>query len=809
MMKTLLRFFLASVLVSSTMCPAGFDDLFGGGGDPFAGFEGFDFRNMDSMFGDMSLDDEGADPFASLFNQGSDGPAGSSSSFEDSSFSSPQKKEITPPVATSLEEAFKNSLDAKVTKLTPQYKKALDEYLAPLITQLQILSAHCSSFSLGIKLKTELEPHAVAITNALQLITKLHKNSVYHILFLTKEFSSIREKLLKALPDITAINNEFEKLPTDTTDLAKVQNTAQKSAQKKLFSRIEEFHKKVITPLTTDLTKLFDHKQATAAIKERQKKYAALVKGSQASASGGWSSSANNYFNDGFDFGGYGGGGGSSWNDGGGDFWNSFGGGADFGGSSWGDYGDGSGGSYDNWSSSDWSSSYKSGSSSSMPSSSSSQTSSYVASSPSRSASYDDDFSFDSSDSSPKKSSTMGAYMPPKEPDISELEPVDQIKKLITLTQSHITAWPLTPNKNEIKKLLETPAFAADIERITRVMILAAQNTNSLSSELMAQYTTFKDTLEKAVSVCVDAATYASPPFASLFEEQARLTSKKVSLQEVRDGIEKAKRQRQYAYQKLLQLLGVIRAQESSTTLYAAILEKLQKHAYITLKNIEAFYEQEKKSRFLSLEQLIQITTLSRQLFHEPVAIGYAKVLEQKEESDGEAPAKQQEKLAALRTKKQEVTESIAPLISKNYALYHTTITLLQEAVMAVRTDLKLADDQAFVPNHINAIQALAAKVETLLSSESYATHEYQADIRALLLPYDKKRYEHIEIQHALLTELLQWWNGVKPEATVAEDEARGDDIEDVENTTEYGIDTNIEPIENDIRSDEAMAIEI
>jgi len=804
-MKILFRFFLASVLVFPTLCPAGFDDLFGGGDDPFANF---DFGNMDSMFGGMSFDNEGADPFDSLFTQGGDGAAGFSSSFEDPSFSSPQKKEVTPPVANSLEEAFKNSLDTKVTKLTPQYKKALDEYLAPIITQLQILSAHCSSFSLGIKLKTELEEYAVAVTNALQLITKLHKNSVYHILFLTKEFSSIREKLLKALPDITAINNEFEKLPTDTTDLANVQNSAQKSAQKKIFSRIEGFYKKVITPLATDLTKLFDHKQAITAIKERQKKYASLVRGSQASASGGWSSSANNYFNDGFDFEGYGGGG-SSWNDGGGDFWNSFGGGTDFGGSSWGDYGGGSGGSYDNWSSNDWSSSYKSGSSNAMPSSSSSQTSSYVTSSPSRGASYDDDFSFDSSDSSPKKSAAMGAYIPPKEPDISELEPVDQIKKLITLTQGHITAWPRTPNKNEIKKLLESPAFTVDIERITRIIILAAQNQNSFSPELMAQYTTFKDTFEKAVSVCVDAATYASPPFASLFEEQARLTNKKVSLQEVRDSIEKAKRQREYAYQKLLQLLGVIRAQESNTTLYAAILEKLQKHAYITLKNIEAFYEQEKKSRFLSLEQLIQITTLSRQLFHEPIAVGYAKILEKKDESDGEETTKQQEKLAALRTKKQEVTESIAPLISKNYTLYHTTITLLQEAVVAVRTDLKLADDQAFTPNHISAIQALVAKVETLLSSESYATHEYQADMRSLLLPYDKKRYEHIEIQHALLTELLQWWNGVKPEAAASEDEARGDDIEDVENTTEYGIDTKIEPIENNISSDEAMAIEI
>jgi hypothetical protein len=774
-MKTLLRFFLASVLVSSSICPAGFDDLFSGGGDPFANF---DFGNMDSMFGGMSFDDEGADPFASLFNQGGDDAAGSSSSFEDSSFSSPQKKEVTPPVATSLEEAFKNSLDAKVTKLTPQYKKALDEYLAPLITQLQMLSTHCSSFSLGIKLKTELEPHAVAITNALQLITKLHKNSVYHILFLTKEFSSIREKLLKASPDIAAINNEFEKLPADTTDLVKVQNTAQKSAQKKLFSRIEGFHKKVITPLTTDLTKLFDHKQATAAIKERQKKYAALVKGSQASASGGWSNSANNYFNDGFDFGGYGDGS-SSWNDGGGDFWNSFGGGGDFGDSSWGDYGGGFGGSYDNWSSNDWSSSYKSGSSNSMHSPSSSQTSSYVTSSPSRSAAYDDDFSFDS-DSSPKKSSTMEAYMPPKEPDVNELDPADQIKKLITLTQSHITAWPRTPNKNEIKKLLETPVFAADIERITRVMILAAQNTDSLSSELMAQYTTFKDTLEKAVGVCVDAATYASPPFASLFEEQARLTSKKVSLQEVRDGIEKAKRQREYTYQKLLQLLAVIRAQESESTLYAAIVENLQRHAYLTLKNLTAFLEKEKNTPFLSLEQLMQLTTLSRQLFHEPVAVGYAVPSQTVAQSNENEPEKSQERIIALREKKQEVSEVIAPLITKNYTLFHTAVTILQEAVAAVRADLKLEKDQVFLPNHMSSIQALAAKVEIILTSETYATHEYFADIRALLLPYDKNCYEHIEIQHALLTELLSYWNGVKP--PVAEPE---EDEDDMEETTE------------------------
>jgi hypothetical protein len=758
-MKTLLHCFWITVLFSGTLNPIGFDDLFSGDGDPFADF---DFGSMDTMFNDMSFDDQ-SDPFSSLFNQSTDQDSFSSSSPYSGESASSQKKEVTPPVAESLEEAFTKSIDGKVTKLTPQYKKAMRQYLASVITQLQILLSNCSSFSLGIKLTTDLAPTANLISQALELVTKLQQNSVYHILFLSKEFSSAREKLVKAPADLISLNKKFDTLPSDTTTLTQTPSSSIKNNQKKIFKETESISNKLLNPLITDLKKLFAHKQAAAAITTKQKKHAAVIRGSQANASGGWNSSAPTYFDDNF---GLYGGGNSSWSESGNDFWDSFGGNNSMGGYDWGnDFGGGYSNSYNNWSSdTSWSPS-RSSATSPQSSTSSSRTSSTRVGSE-QSSFNDDDFAFDTGS---KKEAHLGGYTPPAESDIADLEPEDQIKKLIPLLTSHITKWETNPNKNDIKKLLETPSFGADIERLTRLFMLLAQNKDTLSSKTLTQYMDFKKTLEKSITVCVDAVTYASPPFAALFEEHAHLTSKKISLQDVRNALAKAKRQRDYAYQKLLQLLGVIRAQEPESKLYSIILEKLQRHAYITLKQLSDSLEHNKKTEILSLEQLMQLTALSRKLFHEPVAIGYAVNVQPQNTDEESKSEKPQQILAALLAKKEEIAEIMRPIIDKHYTIFHTAILILQDAVAATKQDMKLAEDEEFIPRDINAIQALATKVDRILSTEPYASHQYNNEIRTLLLPYDQQNYQHIEVEHALLDELKQFWLSENPDFTTTD----------------------------------------
>jgi hypothetical protein len=776
-MKPFIYFLSLTVLSSVTINPIGFDDLFSGDSDPFADFN---FGGMDNFFNDSSFDD--ADPFEALFNQN----ATASPSYFSDEPTTQAKKEITPPVAQTLEEAFKNSIDAKVTKLTPQYKKALTEYISPVISELQILSNNCASLALGIKLQTELTPYTTRILESLELVTKLKHNSVYHITFLTKEFSATREKIMKAARDLQLINNDFTALPTDKSDLGKAPAEKIQLAQKKLFKKIETATTKLLQPITTELTKLFTHKQAETAIKAKQKKHSASIKGSSASASGGWSNTANSYFNDDFNFGGYGGGN-SGWGDDAG-FWNSFDG-SGFGSSyGWNDsFGGGYGDSWNNSSSSDsWGSSYGSFKGNNSTTSSSPQSSQRLDSARYNSSSVDD-FNFDS----PKeKSSHIGGYTPPAETDINELSPLDQIKKLIPLMSTRMKTWTPGQNKNEIKKLLEKSSFAGDIERLTRLFTLVAENKTEMSSELLKKYSDFKDLLEKSIGICVDAATYASPPFAELFEENAQSKNKNISLQDVRNALASAKRQREYAYQKLLQLLGVIRLHEADSSLYQAILGKLQRHAYMTLRQIAEFFEKEKKKELFSLDQLMQLTGLSRKLFHEPIVIGYA-VLKNIPSGDDDKEKKSatpttHDIVHALKEKQQEIASYVVPLVQKNYTVFNAAITIMQDAVAAVRDDLKLAEDEEFIPNHISAIQALAAKIDRILSSEPYSSHEYANEIRKLLLPYDKKQYQHIEIQHALLAELNQCWNektldGQSMQEEDADDEADESDSQQEE----------------------------
>ncbi len=727
-------------------------------------FGGMDFGNMDFGPGQFDFDDGGSD-YDSLF-----GNSSSAQYSDEPQNSESTAKKSTVPEPKTTQEAFKNTVDDKVKKLTTTHKKAITEYLKPISVNLHALITHCSSFALGAKLKADLNPSVETASECVQLIDKIHTNSIYHRPLLLKEFASLREKLMGLAAVVAKTNKKFAELNTALTESLELPTPAQQKKQKQVFQDTTSVITKNIAPLIDDLKKVISHKTVESIIAEKRKKHAPRVSGSYAQGAGGWSNSASHYFNDGFSDTNYGYKS-NSWG-GGDDFWAS-----DFGSNSWGnDWGNSWGGGWDSYGSSydygsgnDWGSSFRDTASSNTSSGlnnnftvygNSKQSSSYDA--------YDLDDEYTPSTPRPSEFNSVSQ-------DISSLPVKDQIaqhmtalkKQLDTILQNYTEEKSPAKRIAFIKNILEQESFSTAIKHIIEVieyMSTMLEDDGDMNA-LEQQYKAFKEQLLSYIPLMIHAATYASPPFELLFEEKKIAAEKKVDGQKARAIAENKKRQRLYSYQRLMQLLSVMRTDQQSP-LFEAVVDNLLIHAQDILDKLTPF-STAPIDTLMSLNETVRLTTLSRQLYHEPIVIGYAAL---KQSEDEELTAARTKKLAPIKEKKESLSPAIAAYVQAQYALSHALITSINTVINEVRSAYQLTDEQ---PLNLDAVEVLQLFSSTM---QAHLTAQYSEPQRthfdSLLLPYSKSSYQEFEVQHGLLHELMKHWSPESaPETTDSETE--------------------------------------
>jgi len=737
----------------------GMGDFFGDGGG-FGGGDDFDFGGMD--FGSMDFGDDN-NPFASLFGGGADNDEEFGSDFaglEDEYGPREKGKAKDAPLpkdAASLEEAFKEGITPEVKKLSKQYKDALTKYLGSFSVSLEKLMAHLTSFTLGIRLKGELSASRKTITEALELIDKLRTSSLYHLALLQKEFTDLRKKLMDAISLVDALNTEYAGHKDGASaDLLATPDSRQAAQDQALADKVRDAVTNKIVPLIADLKKVVEHKSIQARLAEKKKKYAPKVAGSRAGASGGWHSSANDYFDSGYggSYGGYGG------------FRDDYYGGSSGGGYSWDDGGYGGGysnyGGYDNYSSSGGSHSSDYGSSTKSTSSTPAPKTVYGGSR----ANYPSTFNFNEDyESNPAPhTAPAGGYQEPSLPaDVTPKEDVvDLLKRVPTnLKKWHAhykTARTSREKTAEAKKLLESPGFAADVERLSRLTELYPDVQDELTDGQRESFYEFLDTLSEYVPMLVTAATYASPPYAKLFEEKRIVNEQGVSARKARKLAQNAQLQRQRSYRALMQWIYAMRNnRRSQKRLFTLIGDELLKLALPVLKKIKVFAELLEEAVPLTLEETMQLNTLSRQIFHEPIALSYP---EPDAENDG-AASPQKGTLALLR-EEQKATETLVwPIVETQYALFHEIVLILQEATAETQRELgTTSEDDEEEPLDLDdphVMHTFSRKIQYILST-TRDSHPQKQLLSEMLLPCDQNKFQKYEVQHTLLEELVRQW---------------------------------------------------
>ncbi len=784
----------------------GMDDFFGGGGGfGDMDFGGMDFGDMD--FGDMGFDGEN-DSFGSLFGDGNedgfnDDDFGSSFNNNDEEGNNKKgSKDAIPEVAASLEEAFKNGVKTETKKLTSQYKEALTAHLTPISVNLEKLIANLTSFTLGIRLKNELAASSAIATEVLDLINKLRTSSLYHIAFLQKDFSKLREQLIEVTTAIDPLNAEYAVITAQSSDDSLETTDAVAAKQKQqLADKIKGVITKTLEPLIVDLKKVFDHKSVQTRLAAKKKKYAPKIAGSRASAAGGWGSGAGDYFDSGYGrsggYGGYDGGygnygssGGYSWDDGG------------YGGGYSSRYGSSYGG-YDTYGSS---SNYGGGSNSYQGSAKSSSPQTVYASPQGSSYSpFNFNDSYDNSEYAQPR--VPGSYYqePTTTLDATPKEQViDFLKRLpVNMKKWHAryeSAKTFRDKTKEIKAILESSPFTADIERLSRLTELYPEVKDELSDRQQQYFSDLQAALPAYVPMLVHATTYASPPFAKLFEEKELSAKQGISKHKSRKIAENAQAQRQRSYRVLMRWLDTIRTERAThKKLFGLIMNNLLKHGERILKKLKLFAEEIKNDGPSSLEQVMQLDALSRQLYHEPVAIAYAAL----DDDESEATKARKEQIADIRAQKIALNEQIRPLVEKQYALFHEMTLLLQETTEAVHSDLGIDADDDLRLEEPHIMQAFSLKLQHLIST-TRADHAQKRILQEMLIPCDKHRFQQIELQHMVWSELMDMW---PPKILIADE--KNDTLPD--DAQEKSIKASVEPIiESKIyREEKSAAIDV
>jgi hypothetical protein len=744
----------------------------------FGDFDGFNFDNMnfgnfdfDSMdFGGFGDDTD----FGGLFG----GDQGFGTNFEndfayDTEESNPKKdsKKEAIKEPQSIEAAFKESLDPSIKKLSKKHKDSINTYLKAVSIALHALTTHCASFALGLKLKADLKPSADEAAEVSQLIDSIHTGSTYHTPLLYKEFTSLREQLISLPAALDPINKKFATLATSLNDSLDLPSAAQQKKQKDLFKETADIIKKKVTPLAADLKKVIAHKKVSEITATKKQKHQAKVRGSSASSSGGWSSNASRYFDDGYMSGGWGNsntwGNNSDWGD-------SWGGGSNWDSGSWG------GGN--NWSGSSnyGSDSYRSSSSSSSNKSpSSSPTQIYGSAGNFKYDDFDDD---DNQYSSKNKGSSSNS---PESNTIDDLPIQDKIKQLILQVPKNLQKWQAsyTAEKSPagkiilIKSILEQKTFTGDIENLIKIFEYNALEESD--KKLAKKESDFATTIIPFMPLMIHAATYSSPPFALYFEEKALATKENGNTQKARAVAEAQKRQRLYSYSQLIKLLGTIRSLMPTTPLFEAIVDELLKQATDILNKL-SYFTTAPTNIFVSLDETLRLTTLSRQLFHEPIIIGYSTISNQTEDEK----KSRTKKLAPIRERKELTTEAICTYLEAQYALSQSLINTITQATESLGIELGIPEEEPINFDQSAVVAAFNAQLSSIINTQPEEAREH---LRSHLIPYNKTSYQNIEIQHALLLENLDHWHIKKiPVSSDTEDISQNDlEMEDDLHSTE------------------------
>jgi len=500
---------------------------------------------------------------------------------------------------------------------------------------------------------------------------RLKNEKVFHVVLLGKDLAVTRKKLMTLPAKIKPLLTEYTALAGILDDSIKAKTTTeQQKRQKALAAKIESLITKELKPLEAPLTKLLEDKKVQEAVKGKQKKYAGKAQdnlkhknpdnySAYAGGRGGDWGSGNDYWNSGDSFDDFGS---AS------DFGN-FGGGSDDWGWS-GGYGSGQG--YDDWSSEGFGSGGFSGSSGSG-SISSSIGDTYGAGPAARSSSLlkdESDWSPDAGETDTSDTQHTTASKTPAEEDLSALTPSEQYNKLLTTLPWRINQWRARYERaagfNEKQALLKTiladPAFG------TMAHHLALFTT--LASKAHEQDEACSNAVLSAIPLLVGAAAYASPALEYIQDAQEKMTLPGITAQAAKEKIKRDLYQRERSYKALLQWLKALRDNRgASPVAYEKVIDELLSH---TEKVFDGLHSILKEARAVEtgspLKFLMGLTSLSRQLFHEPVVIGYAVLSEESEN----VPTKRKERLAGLIAKKDALTKEMVPFVQNLYTTMPT-----------------------------------------------------------------------------------------------------------------------------------------
>jgi|GEM_PF-2681008 len=762
-------FLLALFCITVMHTQYAFDSFMGGGGDPFAGFggdmdfgslfgggdSGFDTSSFDGLFGGgggedaFSFGDEGDDAGFSL------GEVGQSN----------KPKPITPPEVTSAADAFNTSIDAKVNKLTPFYKKALSAYLTPVCEELHALITHLASLTISIAFRKDLKEYVPIVHEVSQLLDTVATSPIYHITLLTKPFENLRKKLMHAAGEkgltlaqaIGATCNAFTELAAQASDSLDEPTSDELKQQKEVFKKTKHLAERSLKPLIADLKKLIGHKDVAKRVETKKKKYAAKkVSGSFARSSGGWSDDASSYFNDGrYGSGGYGYGD-SDWS--GSNGW----GGGNYYGNSW--------DSSDSWGrgfGSNWGSSGSSGTTSNASTKASPI---YMGSSGGNGLGSGGLWDENTSDTTKQNT----AYT--ERSNQAELDPQETLRLILSSLPSNLKKWngqfaKATSAKDRlamIQRFLHDRLFYKDAHDIAELFSLYEECASTLTTLQKEQFGMCIKAIESCMPCLMAAVTYASPPFTQLAEEQRLQKEGATSIKARQEAQEQALR-RTHTYKSLLSFLSYIREHRTLaavSTLYEIATDELLKKAHDILVHLELFLDTVAAESFLTIEQTTELTALSRQFFHEPVGIAYADAL----------AVDTSERITALKEHRKRIGDRVVPLVQKQKMVADLIITITEQATTTFYTERNLSQDEEIDFSSGENAVSFSTLIEKIVD-EQYGKDEHYGMLRSLLLPYEKQKYRFFEVQHALLQELAELWLEVP--------ESRADAQTDIQEVTD------------------------
>lgn len=741
----------------------GFDDW--GGGDVFGG-GGFDFGALDVDF---------------------DG-------------SRPKKEEKKLPVLEKVDSpkaAFLQDMPEATAKLPQQHKKAATFFITNLVTTLQALRTHLTNSALSIARQEELKPTADNLPAAVEKLELLRSNNAYLLTLYSKEFHSLREKLISAGQEATKIEDVFSKLPIETEENF-LQPISPKTLrdEKEATKKVERFVSGTVQKLIADITKVVEHKTSKKGLEDKTKKRKTLHASSR---SGGHSSFADGDGYDGFDAfgGGYGGdwgGGTSRFSDGFGFDDAQFGGWGDGGNSFFDSYGSSGFDAHGGWGASDWE--QNNGSSTTNGTQGQAAQMLYAAPSTPQSADPDDDLPLGQT----QRVQPSGNYLE-NQADLSPEERIMQdaqrvtalLKKWQDLFEKMIDE---AGKQQCIRHMLSDAIFASSLHPLNDLIDLVSENDLPEDEKTLAAVNEFITQLHRAAPLLLLATKYTSPLLSN--ETDAMAMAQKIdgasveltlaqekgeneSIVVARARVVQQAKIRNACYRFLLKVHATI-AQHGDA--------KTQQRVYTTLRTYEnSAITQLKALRdklatgYLSLAESAVVLQLSQGILRQPISISFASAVPAAVTQAGDemllaAAATVDDQPAEVVTI-DELTKQIHALQDDLIAAFEKQSSWMQETIKIMGTIL---DGKAALPTVIAELEKLSSETGALIDRSSQP-EEVKKHMIPLLLPVSSELWSRTEalLRAQLATYQLWTKNKEAEQAALAEEES--DDSTSIDGT--------------------------